>query len=551
MRFLIAFFLITYTLSAETNTSSDITSESNKTSVIDENSTDATDKSTKPDYTDYYALKKGKISQSDLFGKWIDVPRGDKRDPYNSDVVDVVTQEIEQMQAVKFIGQVKIYKLKINQFADDDNTRSISYKAKIIKSYMPEGKSGDIEFDLTIETDEKFNPENGSKAVVVLTNETGRYQLDQFMVLPPQNRLERNIVRLKSKSKIHDLMTQEIKDGYKIENVTKETISPTHKIDKEYVRLLEIYLDDALEKADYNFPSRKRFAKKVKKIFDITLNQTEQVNINSCSIDNDPKTKYIAHSIDTNRTIFLKNKRFIMFAERFPMLMDYRKYADLNTTTVEKKDTYTDQNGDTFIITTWQDIYDKNMTRGGIKTFVRLNKYLFNSEDQYLNWLYKYEPEFMNALVTKYGYRGDKRLIRKIISSRDKNESISLDGLIYFKSCKRGVSSSDERGFFIFDQTFRYLRKKLGDKKYSKPADNKYLTELDRILKELEANDTLWVAQKDKIRLKIEKLMQKHLKPAPIENNATKELNTTQESNITQDKNTTDKKTKENNTSAN
>ncbi len=537
MRFFLALFLITYMLSAENNNSGDAAIELNNTSVTEKNSTKAVTtqsvKPKKPNYLSYYALKRGKVSQRDLFGKWIDVPVGEKRDPYNSDVVDAITQEIDEMKSVKFIGRVKIYKLRINKFSYDDKSRSISYKAKILKSYIPEEKSGDIEFDLILDTDEKFNPEKGSDAIIVLTNETGIYHLDQFMVLPPQIRLKRSIVRRQAKEKIHNIMLQELKDGYSIENVTKETVKPTHKLNKQYIGLLETYLDEALEKSDYNFPSKKRFAKKVKKIFDITLTQQEQIHTSSCAMDENPKTKYLAHSIDTNRTIFLKDSRFIMFAERFPMLIDYRKDADLNTTIAEKQGAYTDNNKDTFIVTTWQDVYEKNMTRGGTKTLVRLNKYLFNSDKQYLNWLFDHEPEFMSSLVTTYGYRGDKRLLKKVISSRDTNSSISLDGLIYFKTCKRGVSSDNDRGFFIFDETFKYLNKKLGDEKYARASENKYLKELDRILKSLGNNDELWMAQNNKVRNKIEDLIQKHLKPAPIENSTTTDQNITQELNAT------------------
>lgn len=496
--------------------------------ITDTNGTDSTSpklsqdknktKTTKKSYAKYYQIKRGYKAQEKLFGEWIDIPKGEKRDAYASRVVEQLFNEIEESNDISFIGIVKVKKLKMNAFIHEDTYRTITYVADIVKSYMPKNRKGEIRFDLVLESDETFNPENSSKIFVALVDEGYRYTLDQFMVFPVQWRSIQKIEGLQVDEKIQKLLTKEIKAGYSIENISKETISQTIKIDDDYANLIFAYATKMLDRQNYDFPSRKRFVKKVKRIFDVDISQDIQVNIDSCTVDNNISTKYMPHKVDPERVVFHKKNKFIMLMDRLPFFVNYKKYEELNNTSMAQKDIFSDDKNQTYIVTTWEDIYKQEVPRGRMGVIVKFNKYLFNAEDEHLDWLMRHDPDLMEDLVLKYGYVDDKKLIRKIIKSRQIKDSVSLDGLIYFKSCKRAPinefeSKDDKKNrkrFFVIDYTFKYIQKELGKRKYMDINNNMYLRELKRIYTEMDNVGNLTLGQQEEVKGRIKKLIDKH-----------------------------------------
>jgi len=532
MRFFLVLTICLYALHAETNTTEANVTDTNTTEINKTKSTQAESNATKikkTDYSKYYQIRRGRSAQKKLFGEWIKVPKGERKDPYGSEVVKQIFSEIEEAGDISFIGIVNIKKLKINAFTREDTYRTITYVADIQKSFIPKNRKGEIEFELVLESDETFNPENSRKIFVALVDEGYRYTLDQFMVFPVQWRMIQKIEGMKLDEKVEKLLAQEVKLGYSIENISKETINQTMIIDGEYADLMLSYATKTLDKRGYDFPSRKRFVKKVRDIFEIELTEDIQVNVDSCTIDDDNKTKYTSHSIDPERIIFYKENKFIMLADRFPMLIDYRDYADLNNTDPNKKDIYSDDKNQTYIVTTWKDIYKQHVPKNKMNVIVKYNKYLFNGEDEHLGWLMRHDPDLMEDLVLKYGYVKNSQLIKKIIQSREINNAISLDGLLYFNSCKKDpiielVYSKKEKeerskrrkNFFIIDKTFKFIEKELGKTKYMDINNNMYLKELTRIYKDIDNRRDITYLQQEEIKDRIKKVLDKHTEPIVV-----------------------------------
>ena len=81
------------------------------------------------------------------------------------------------------------------------------------------------------------------------------------------------------------------------------------------------------------------------------------------------------------------------------------------------------------------------------------NKYLFNDDRSSFEWLIKNDAFFMESLVKKFGYTGDKELLEWVIKKThyDKNRQEDYGSLFWVKNCDGSIK--------IHSNTFKVLQK--------------------------------------------------------------------------------------------
>ncbi|PQL90570.1 hypothetical protein C4S77_11875 [Apibacter adventoris] len=108
-----------------------------------------------------------------------------------------------------------------------------------------------------------------------------------------------------------------------------------------------------------------------------------------------------------------KNHRFITTFYSLPSILDYQKiYPDVSKYE-EKPFNITYADGTKQEISRWKDL--KNLPkerRFNQQLLISRNKYLFNDDKSQFAWLINNDEDFMQSLVTTFGYTEDKKLLK-------------------------------------------------------------------------------------------------------------------------------------------
>ncbi|MDR1347074.1 MAG: hypothetical protein LBJ63_01395 [Prevotellaceae bacterium] len=118
--------------------------------------------------------------------------------------------------------------------------------------------------------------------------------------------------------------------------------------------------------------------------------------------------------------------QLITYAYHLPAIFDYKKYFP-ELLELEKEPVYgetDDDDGGTMIVEIehWKDLPDLGKTQRDNKNLlIHLNKYIFNGSQASLIWLINNQPEFIERLITYYGYVKDKKMLKWFL---DKHKSI-------------------------------------------------------------------------------------------------------------------------------
>ena len=259
-------------------------------------------------------------------------------------------------------------------------------------------------------------------------------------------------VNNKIKSKEESVLEKQLLKANSISN--EVTTIQYYPYDKEDLEISIELLDSILKKNGYNLIDD--FDSKVKAVFgniklfdNIYFLKTDNKCYNSNEIlynDSEGFKFNLYFSID---------KKLMIGQYAIPELIDYRtKYPEISkiedTISVTKKD----KEGENIYVTRWRDISDlKEQRKKNIETLVARNKYLFNDDKVSFDWLIKNDAFFMEQLVKKFGYTGDKELLEWVIKKThyDKNYPEDYGSLFWVKNCDGSIK--------LHSNTFKILQK--------------------------------------------------------------------------------------------
>ena len=202
-------------------------------------------------------------------------------------------------------------------------------------------------------------------------------------------------------------------------------------------------IDTLLKNNGYKKVSNEIFSKKIKAIFNRTIDQTSDIpylKIDTYS-DNvcDKKIKYYPLSVDAQYLYVAKLYNFVTYFYPLPEIMDYQKlYPQVKKS--EEKDIIIDDKIENIKVraSQWKDHSDLTEQRKkNIQTLVARNMYLFNDSRAYFKWLILNDKYFMQSLVTTFGYYEDKELLKWVVENTkfDKDNPKDLDQIFWNKKC--------------------------------------------------------------------------------------------------------------------
>jgi hypothetical protein len=203
-------------------------------------------------------------------------------------------------------------------------------------------------------------------------------------------------------------------------------------------------ISDILKSHGYKNIPIKEFNEKIKKVFGRIIDNNSSSKFLSVDFFEKCNKDLVFSRLNIyQNTFIIKNDCFITDLYAIPELIDYKKeYPDLKH--VEDQKIYRNEPdlGQQIEIPHWKDISDLEQERkNNIQTLVARNMYLFNDNRDYFKWLLLNDEDFMEKLVTTFGYYDDKELLKWVVGNTkfDKDNPQDLDKLFWNKKCSRTV----------------------------------------------------------------------------------------------------------------
>lgn len=247
---------------------------------------------------------------------------------------------------------------------------------------------------------------------------------------------------------IKKITEQQVMHGYAIKEAGFDMESDYNYKEKDYDVIKQVSID-ILKNYNYKVLNNKNFKNKVSRIFNFK-NTEKDINFLiefACPLD---KIKYqldINYTVSNNNPLFIDVKNNIILEAFFvPQLINYKvDYPDIYNKE-EKAEDKKLINGVLMDIIKWKDIkYLAEQRKKNIQTVVARNMYLFNDSRAHFKWLLLNDENFMQSLVTTFGYYDDKELVKWIVGKIEfTNRNIDeVNKIIYNKKCD---------GKIVFDQ---------------------------------------------------------------------------------------------------
>ena len=197
-----------------------------------------------------------------------------------------------------------------------------------------------------------------------------------------------------------------------------------------------------------NIPN-KEFNEKIKKIFGRIIDNNSNSKFLFVDIFEKCNKEHIFSRLGIYENVFIiKKDCFITSLYAIPELIDYQKeYPDLKH--IENQIIYRNEPdlGQQITIPHWKDITDlAKQRKNNIQNLVARNMYLFNNNRAYFKWLILNDENFMNRLVTSFGYYEDKELLKWVIESTkfESKNANELDKLFWNKKCDGTIKLNTE-----------------------------------------------------------------------------------------------------------
>ena len=200
-------------------------------------------------------------------------------------------------------------------------------------------------------------------------------------------------------------------------------------------------ISNILKNHGYKKITIEEFNGKIKKVFGRIISKDSNSKFLSVDFFEKCNKDYIFSRLNIyQNTFIIKNECFISDLYAIPELIDYKKeYPDLKH--IEDQKIYRNEPdlGQQIEIPHWKDIPDLDQERkNNIQTLVARNMYLFNDSQAYFKWLILNDEDFMEKLVTNFGYYDDKELLKWVVKDNvrfSKNNPQDLDKLFWNKKC--------------------------------------------------------------------------------------------------------------------
>ena len=156
-----------------------------------------------------------------------------------------------------------------------------------------------------------------------------------------------------------------------------------------------------------------------------------------------------------------------------------------------------------------------------MESIIRVNKYLFNNDKKQLKWLFKYDAHLLYQLLYYFNYTDDYFLLEEYLN---KNNIVKVkENWVWVKKCKKYYSLNDVFPNWHEDKTiysevelksniFKYINKKLRNKKFDSPFLNVYLQELHKLEKSIISKKIMTNKEKKNVQIFISKFILKYIK---------------------------------------
>lgn len=219
-----------------------------------------------------------------------------------------------------------------------------------------------------------------------------------------------------------------------------ETDYPTYKFTLKDLEATESIIAQELDDNGYKKPDTEEFINKINMIFKRVIDPKSESNYLHVNFENkcskDLKLYKNSNSIDVNQysTYVFKNGLFISDLYSIPEILDYTGNAELSQ---YEKEAESNNHATDVKIYYWKDMADlKNIRKQNIQIIIARNKYLFNDNKSYADWLLERDKLFVKMLVKTFGFdkepKFNEMLINEYIQSKDQYK---IGELIFAKNC--------------------------------------------------------------------------------------------------------------------
>ncbi len=274
-----------------------------------------------------------------------------------------------------------------------------------------------------------------------------------------------------------------------IEDVDVET----YKYDEKDLNATIQVLEMELKSNGFKFLSEKEFNEKINTVFNRTIDPFSDKKYLSLNFEDkcDRNIKFYRNdnSIDINpfRSYIIKKESFITELFAIPEIFDYQN-SEKEILTFENnlsKKQKTKQ-GDEIQLYLWKDYTDlREKRQKNIQTLVARNMYLFNNSRAHFKWLILNDENFMEKLVTVFGYTEDKELVDWVLKKLPEYEVYpkkeflkKLGNLIFIKDCDDKIR--------IHKNIFELIKEK------TTKQEKEYLCYLSDLIVEISHNESVF-----------------------------------------------------------
>ncbi|WP_295843131.1 hypothetical protein [uncultured Apibacter sp.] len=160
-----------------------------------------------------------------------------------------------------------------------------------------------------------------------------------------------------------------------------------------------------------------------------------------------------------------KEHKFITIFYALPQILDYTKvYPEVLEYEKEKiiiKEYIEGTGWEKAEATQWKDHYDYLLRerRFHQQLLISRNKYLFNDDESQFDWLITNEGEFMERLVTDFGYTEDKKLLNWVMEKNYERPWEIVENSIFVKNCNGNLEIREGILNYIWENTNNEERK--------------------------------------------------------------------------------------------
>lgn len=247
---------------------------------------------------------------------------------------------------------------------------------------------------------------------------------------------------MKANSKIEELLNKQLKAGYAAER--SETDYKNYTFEETDLNISNEIVKDYLINNGYFPVENNVFAEKIKNIFNRTLDYSSD-KANVILNFNEPcKRDLIFNKNDGDENndycVYIsKNNNFISELFSIPEILDYQKIYPESV----KFENSVPSESNGIKIYKWTEKQDlAGLREKNLKKILNRNRFLFNANDEAVNWLLENDLIFLKKLLLTYGFDKNEKINKKILEqtfsqlqSLTPNQTDKIGELFFKKDC--------------------------------------------------------------------------------------------------------------------